>query len=1231
MNTAQALEAITDRGKFELLVTPILRMNDKNYESIIHTGINAQGETIKSPLDGFCLVPDSKPSHFIFVAHTTTDLTRLEKKWLSDDQNNLGDLIKAGQEAKEIKSKNPDAKCTVILTTNQHLNINLPKKVYEKAEELKVSCDIWEQSRLRDFLDNTGEGHWLRRLYLGVEVELLSASLLKEVCDQSLKLYEKELFTNLKYCVPRQEDQRTKEDQYGKYTVQFLIAESGFGKSVIAFKTLKEHIENGGYGFWIPAEVFEKSMTFQSAIENILREMVPSLVAGVGNDVQLLIGMNSRILIVVDDINRTNNPAKLVQKVLALSRPQSDDVSSSNSVMFSYSVVCSIWPQFWEPISRDLSNKSWINNIEIGSMAATEGKESIIIAGVQSNIKIPDTEAICLSEKMGNDPVIIGLFNELLTKDNENDLNVLTNDVIERFINAVMKQVTNALTSTSLLGEFKKCLLVLSRHMLTYKRIYPTWEDIQGWLREDQDMVRILRELIKDGKLCKLDDQEKLVFRHDRILEYQLELGAVSILSEANSLANELLKEPFFSKIIGKALLRLPQNNDLLEYIKSSNILALFEAIRAFGTPTTDYHVEIIERTKEWVRENVPNGKILDSLLHAICWILIDTDSPAVLEITDMFSDDSFVLLARLRNGSFKSGALYCSRLHNEFEPAFRNNLRDRVIEKAKSTHREVLIKAGKEMLRFSNLNEKNRRGALILAGFLGFSEYMEEIAISWTFLKEKQKSLSETIWAVSQCCGNKSDKYLHPLMVSWDEMPDEKDACGFSQKLSIAEDLRFAFGRGIHNKAIQYFASLASTLDSLNWPITLILMHVDDPDAVEYITRQAAGINRRLAGTEKFSPWAASINDTWDSRIGGRRKLSENSLSRLKVLWESSVEDEYLRKQTFRLWLTGIGWKEINILRSISKNSFLSRIALWKRAELSDYTVVSDLVPYLQTDIHWFHIVSNVWCDQFIPLVESHLESFQSNIPDDYSGGRLDGHYRLSELLMMIPVQEAERMINKYWDFLGYSRLFIQAALYIGTSKCLELAEASIKRCPKNIDLFEHMGSQFGFMNSKRQKYVQQRHLESLLPYFGRMTEFQIWECVEVCQRLGIPEWSKCHLSKLLSEQHRKRYHPSDEDLLQDLNEFISNKHGIYRLTHWLEEFDSRHEPKNRIIDLLNRWFPDHQTIQGLRIVASCLEHVGTREDLAILDKYNIDNQSEEKKKIKASAEFSVYRRSLD
>ena len=168
MKTVKALESITDRGKFELLVNSILRKLKKEYSALISTGVNALGETIRSPIDGFCEVPDSEPKRFIMVEHTTIDRKKLEEKWLFENQltndkkkakKSDGDLIKAGKKAKELRQKFPGAEFVVILTTNQRVSNELIEKVYKKAHDLNVRVEIIEQSIIADFLDTTDEGH----------------------------------------------------------------------------------------------------------------------------------------------------------------------------------------------------------------------------------------------------------------------------------------------------------------------------------------------------------------------------------------------------------------------------------------------------------------------------------------------------------------------------------------------------------------------------------------------------------------------------------------------------------------------------------------------------------------------------------------------------------------------------------------------------------------------------------------------------------------------------------------------------------------------------------------------------------------------------------------------------------------------------------------------------------------------------------------------------------------
>lgn len=52
--TVQALAGITDAGLFECLATAILRDANPIYRSLVHPGVNEEGKTVKSPLDGIC-------------------------------------------------------------------------------------------------------------------------------------------------------------------------------------------------------------------------------------------------------------------------------------------------------------------------------------------------------------------------------------------------------------------------------------------------------------------------------------------------------------------------------------------------------------------------------------------------------------------------------------------------------------------------------------------------------------------------------------------------------------------------------------------------------------------------------------------------------------------------------------------------------------------------------------------------------------------------------------------------------------------------------------------------------------------------------------------------------------------------------------------------------------------------------------------------------------------------
>jgi hypothetical protein len=82
VTTTQAIAGSTDEAMFERLATAVLRAAEPVYRNLLHPGVNADGKTVMSPLDGIHFVPGAHPAHS--VHHTITGIDGLEGKWLHD-------------------------------------------------------------------------------------------------------------------------------------------------------------------------------------------------------------------------------------------------------------------------------------------------------------------------------------------------------------------------------------------------------------------------------------------------------------------------------------------------------------------------------------------------------------------------------------------------------------------------------------------------------------------------------------------------------------------------------------------------------------------------------------------------------------------------------------------------------------------------------------------------------------------------------------------------------------------------------------------------------------------------------------------------------------------------------------------------------------------------------------------------------------------------------------------
>jgi hypothetical protein len=208
---------------------------------------------------------------------------------------------------------------------------------------------------------------------------------------------------------------------------------------------------------------------------------------------------------------------------------------------------------------------------------------------------------------------------------------------------------------------------------------------------------------------------------------------------------------------------------------------------------------------------------------------------------------------------------------------------------------------------------------------------------------------------------------------------------------------------------------------------------------------------------------------------------------------------------------------------------------------------------------------------------------------------------------------------------------LFIQAALYIGTPKCLALAASSIKECPKEIPVFEHVAMHFGIIETGRDEYITTRHLLNLVPYFDRIDEHNLGQLAEAWQRLKKYDSASKFFEGRFGDQMRKLYSPTEEDLWGELDGYIPDQHSAWRVEHWIERFNRRGDSKSKIIAVLDSWLVKHCDMVGLKIAAEALSLVGNRNDLSMLEKHAIVGPVDAIVRVKNNLRFSVYLRTLD
>ncbi len=358
VSTRSLLDRMIDAGRFEALAASVLRAAVPALASLAETGTNPDGRPQSSPLDGIAFVPGSGPPHLVAVHHTTTASARLRGKWLgglkaaeegigSDD---LGDLAKTMRVVREERARRPDLQVTLVLTANRDPDEALVRDLHAAAADLGIDVDLWPGSRIAQYLDLDPNGQEIRRIHFGTRQTHLSRGRLDELSRKGLD-----------DLTPRADpqtwvDRRLDADieASAERMMTFVVAASGSGKSVACRRSLARHVAGGRWGWVVSENAIAAAPSLAAALDSTLRDLAPSLLNPAEEALEFA-SEGSPILLVVEDVNRSESPAALLAKLVGWTTDGKGNSLAAGRVR----ILCPVWPEHVRALEEEAQKRVW--------------------------------------------------------------------------------------------------------------------------------------------------------------------------------------------------------------------------------------------------------------------------------------------------------------------------------------------------------------------------------------------------------------------------------------------------------------------------------------------------------------------------------------------------------------------------------------------------------------------------------------------------------------------------------------------------------------------------------------------------------------------------------------------------------------------------------------------------------------------------------------------------------
>ena len=1195
-STELSIAAMTDAGEFERLATSTLRVADPLYKGIVHTGVNPIGQTVTDPLDGISICRAlGGQCYAIACEHTITARANLREKWL--DPNN-GDLFKAVGKLTSFRDSNPEHKLRLVLTSKNTPSSDLVQEAHSQAARDEVELEIWSSDKLANILDINPDGQYIRSKYFGSPQTRLSRDLAIEISQKHLIRHAPLVPSD--QLILRETQSACPAIETISSPVIFLNGSSGSGKSAFCHQICNTLVNDGGLAFVVTHNALEKSSSLGQAIRKSLAAEIPSLNLDdpVGDIIRVSEGREVQIWI--EDINLSTSPTDLISKLNRSAGELSGSKDSSRASKLR--VLCPLWPENLRSLPTEMNKAALCRTVDLTDFSDDEAREAIKRRSFAAGFELTNVEADVVRERLGNDPLLIGLWKgEDVGKESE---------VLSSYVNDALSEASQS--STRSVFSLRRSVQAIASWMLENRTNEPSFEALHADF-DSSDVFSDMESICSEGRLFRevlRGGQVTLGFRHDRVRDALL-IGKISNTLSTGEYSHSYLLDPYYSKLVAQAAIKPNTPEEFWSFAKRNNPLICFSALKYSQdeNPNRTKHLKSLceELIEEGLLEGVPK-----QIRWEIEWQIAGLMGAQFKKLVEATSPDSHAgREARVLNGSVKAAANLCYNA----APYTNAPFRDRLIRHARKRHGDQWFEDLSVLLVDTSQNDKQREAALFLAGECADIRTAKAVAQCWTNMQERGEELSHgMLFAAVSCLSGIDDETLDSVYRAWEALPHKdpegKDKSGLSDKRYwVAKNcLSGGLRRVKSERTLRPLIQLAEKRAAMRLVVYGCLEQVDHPLAATFVASHIAEIDKRCEGKDgSFNFLASSRFGLFGSDMDHNVRYSASALRVLETNWANTENEFFFRKRCFQLWRASASLKELQRLAECPPKGLEDELLL-SRCRIGDVSAVSDLRAKIEerrtTGVYWFQFIRQFDSRLFEDLIVQKLEEISCalNAGDkpDYSADST-----IADILADRRDEFAERVILEHWEDLQHRYNYPHVLLCIATPATLEIHARHFEKVEDKKEYFKLLGFAYGFRNSSRPGITDAVQLEALEPYLDQLGGRLIEEIWDECNEKGFEAWRAKYLDSRLPQDGWAFKQINDEAAFRELDAELENRSSIEMTAYSWSSIRRRNSISSReLIYRANRYVECRANNESAGFLAELIASVGERADLQVLSR---------------------------